>query len=237
VRLAEKVAIVTGGGRGIGRATALLFAREGADVVVVARTPSEVEAVAEEVRALSRRALAVPTDLSKEAQIDAMVRRALAEFGRVDVLVNNAGTNANDTVVGMATETWRYVLGVNLDAAFFACRAVLPAMIKQRSGVVVNVTSRAAKVGRIKRSAYCAAKAGLGAFGMALAKEVEEYGIRVNTLLPGPVDTKMYARGVDMSPEKLLPPEAVADAILFLACEDSRGMTGTAIDVFGSPWP
>ena len=237
MRLAEKVAIVTGGGRGIGRATALLFAREGADVVVVARTPSEVEAVAEEVRALSRRALAVPTDLSKEAQIDAMVRRALAEFGRVDVLVNNAGTNANDTVVGMATETWRYVLGVNLDAAFFACRAVLPAMIKQRSGVVVNVTSRAAKVGRIKRSAYCAAKAGLGAFGMALAKEVEEYGIRVNTLLPGPVDTKMYARGVDMSPEKLLPPEAVADAILFLACEDSRGMTGTAIDVFGSPWP
>ena len=237
MRLAEKVAIVTGGGRGIGRATALLFAREGADVVVVARTPSEVEAVAEEVRALSRRALAVPTDLSKEAQIDAMVRRALAEFGRVDVLVNNAGTNANDTVVGMATETWRYVLGVNLDAAFFACRAVLPAMIKQRSGVVVNVTSRAAKVGRIKRSAYCAAKAGLGAFGMALAKEVEEYGIRVNTLLPGPVDTKMYARGVDMSPEKLLPPEAVADAILFLACGDSRGMTGTAIDVFGSPWP
>lgn len=237
MKLKEKVAIVTGGGRGIGRATCLLFAREGADVVVAARTAAEIEAVAEEVRALGRRALAVPTDLAQESQIEAMARRAWGEFGRVDVLVNNAGTNANDTVVGMSTETWRYVLGVNLDAAFFACRAVLPAMIQQGSGVIVNVTSRAAKVGRIKRAAYCAAKAGLGAFSMALAKEVEEHNIRVNTLLPGPVDTKMYARGSDMSREKLLPPEAVADAILFLACDDSRGMTGTSIDVFGSPWP
>ncbi len=237
MKLKDKVAIVTGGGRGIGRAACLLFAREGADVVAVARTAAEIEAVAGEVRALGRRALAVPTDLAQESQIETMAQRALQEFGRVDVLVNNAGTNANNTVVGMPTETWRYVLGVNLDAAFFACRAVLPAMIKQRSGVIVNVTSRAAKVGRIKRSAYCAAKAGLGVFSLALAKEVEEYNIRVNTLLPGPVDTKMYARGADMSQEKLLLPEAVADAILFLACEDSRGMTGTAIDVFGSPWP
>jgi NAD(P)-dependent dehydrogenase (short-subunit alcohol dehydrogenase family) len=237
VKLKDKVAIVTGAGRGIGRATCLLFAREGADVVAVARTAAEIESVAAEVRALGRRALAVPTDLGQESQIEAMGRRALQEFGRVDVLINNAGTSANDTVVGMPTETWRYVMGVNLDAAFFACRAVLPAMIKQRSGVIVNVTSRAAKVGRIKRSAYCASKAGLGAFSMALAKEVEDQHIRVNTLLPGPVDTKMYARGGDMGQEKLLPPEAIADAILFLACDDSRGMTGTAIDVFGSPWP
>jgi len=215
----------------------LLFAREGADVVVVARTPSEIEAVAGEVRAMGRRALAVPTDLSKEEQIEAMVRNALAEFGRVDVLVNNAGTNADHAVLGMPTEEWHYVLNVNLTAGFLTCRAVLPAMIKQRNGVIVNVTSRAAKVGRLNRTAYCASKAGLGAFSMALAKEVDAYNIRVNTLLPGPVDTKMYMRGGDMSKEKLLPPEAVADAILFLACEDSRGMTGTTIDVFGSPWP
>ena len=237
MKLADKVAIVTGGGRGIWRATCLLFAREGADVVVVARTPSEIEAVAGEIRAMGRRALAVPTDLSKEAQIEAMVRRALAEFGRVDVLVNNAGANADHAVLGMPTEEWHYVVDVNLTAGFLTCREVLPAMIKQRSCVIVNVTSRAAKVGRLRRSAYCAAKAGLGVFSMALAKEVEEYNIRVNTLLPGPVDTKMYARGADMVKEKLLPPEAVADAILFLACDDSRGMTGTSIDVFGSPWP
>jgi 3-oxoacyl-[acyl-carrier protein] reductase len=137
----------------------------------------------------------------------------------------------------MPTEEWHYVLNVNLTAGFLTCRAVLPAMIKQRNGVIVNVTSRAAKVGRLNRTAYCASKAGLGAFSMALAKEVDAYNIRVNTLLPGPVDTKMYMRGGDMSKEKLLPPEAVADAILFLACEDSRGMTGTTIDVFGSPWP
>ncbi len=237
MKLAEKIAIVTGGGRGIGRATALLFAREGADVVVVARTSSEIETVAAEIRAMGRRALAVPTDLSKEDQIEASVQRALAEFGRVDVLVNNAGANADHTVVGMPTAEWHYVLSVNLTAGFLMCRAVLPAMIKQGGGVIVNVTSRAAKVGRLKRSAYCAAKAGLGAFSMALAKEVEEHNIRVNTLLPGPVDTKMYARGGDMAKEKLLPAEAVADAILFLACDDSRGMTGAAIDVFGSPWP
>ena len=237
MKLKDKIAIVTGGGRGIGRATCLRFAREGADVVAVARTGAEVEAVAEEVRGLGRRALAVPTDLAEERQIEAMARRALQEFGRVDVLVNNAGTGADDEVVGMPTEHWRYVFAVNLDAAFFACRALLPAMIRQRSGVIVNVTSRAAKVGRIKRTAYCASKAGLGAFGMALAKEVEPYNIRVNTLLPGPVDTKMYARGGDMTQEKLLAPEAVADAILFLACDDSRGMTGTAIDVYGAPWP
>ncbi len=201
MKLAEKVAIVTGGGRGIGRATCLRFAREGANVVVAARTASEVEAVADEVRALGRRALAVPTDVSQERQIDGMVRRTLEEFGQVDVLVNNAGVNADHTVAGMPTEAWHYVLNVNLTAAFLACRAVLPSMIERRSGAIVNVTSRAAKVGRLKRSAYCAAKAGLGAFGMALAKEVEEFNIRVNTVLPGAVDTKMYVRGADMTKE------------------------------------
>jgi len=237
VKLKGKVAIITGAGRGIGRATALLFAREGADVVAAARTGSEVQAVAGEVRALGQRALALPTDLSHEAEIDAMVRRTLEEFGRVDILVNNAASPAEHTVVDMPTSAWRYVLEVNLTAPFLVCRAVLPSMIARRSGTIVNVSSRASKIGRINRSAYCASKAGLNAFTMALAKEVEPYNIRVNALLPGPVDTKMLGTDPQILKEKVLPPEAVADPILFLACEDSRGMTGTSIDVFGAPWP
>jgi NAD(P)-dependent dehydrogenase (short-subunit alcohol dehydrogenase family) len=237
MKLEGKIAIVTGAGRGIGRATSLVFAREGADVVVVARTQSEIEAVAAEVRAMGRRALAVPTDLSQESQIEAMVQASLKEYGRIDVLVNNAATPAQHVVAEMPTDAWEYVLRVNLTAPFLACRAVVRSMMMQRSGCIVNVSSRAAKVGRVKRSAYCAAKGGLGAFTMALAKEVEEYNIRVNALLPGPVATKMLGSDPQILAEKILPPEAVADAILFLACDDSRGMTGTAIDVFGSPWP
>jgi len=237
MKLAGKVAIVTGAGRGIGRATSLVFAREGADVVAVARTQSEIEAVASQVRARGRRALALPTDLSEESQIEAMVHKTLEEFGRIDILVNNAAAPAQHPVVEMPTEAWHYVINVNLTAPFLACRAVLRPMIRQRSGSIVNVSSRAAKVGRVRRSAYCASKAGLVAFTMALAKEVEEYNIRVNALLPGPVNTKMLGDEPQILKERILLPEAVADPILFLACDDSRGMTGTCIDVFGSPWP
>lgn len=237
MRLEGKVAIITGSGRGIGRATALLFAREGADVVVTARTQSEIEEVAEEVRRFGRKGLAVVADLCQEDQIEALVRRALDEFERVDILVNNAATPGTHEVAKMPTWEWSYVVGVNLTAPFLTCRAVLDPMVKQRRGSIVNVSSRAAKVGRVNRSAYCAAKAGLVAFTMALAKEVDAYGIRVNALLPGPVNTRMLGTDPEILKEKVLPPEAIADPILFLACEDSRGMTGTAIDVFGSPWP
>jgi 3-oxoacyl-[acyl-carrier protein] reductase len=237
MKLAGKVAIVTGAAGGIGRATSLVFAREGADVIVVDRLQRENEAVAAEVRAMGRRVLAVLTDLTEEHQIETMVGRTLEEFGRIDILVNNAAVPAHHAVAEMPTEAWQHVINVNLTAPFLACRGVIGPMMKQRCGNIINVSSRAAKVGRAKRSAYCASKAGLVAFTMALAKEVEEYNVRVNALLPGPVATRMLGDDPQILKEKILPPEAVADPILFLACDESRGMTGTSIEVFGSTWP
>jgi 3-oxoacyl-[acyl-carrier protein] reductase len=237
MRLEGKVGIVTGASRGIGWATALAFAREGADVTVTARGRAELERLAGEIRQLGRRALVVAADLAVEAQVTAIAEKTLEEFGRVDILVNNAAVPGEHKVVEMPTEAWDYVLGVNLKAPFLLCRAVLPAMIAQRRGNIINVSSRAAKVGRMERSAYCAAKAGMNALTMALAKEVEEYGIRVNALLPGPVLTRMLGDDPEILKENPLPPEAIADPLVFLACEESRGMTGTSIDVYGAPWP
>jgi len=239
MKLAGKVAIVTGGGRGIGRAVALALAGEGAAVVVSARTPSEIEEVAQAVRDLGQRALPVQADVSQEGDVAAMVDQTLRVFGRADILVNNAAVNLPDrNVVDLTLAEWNRVLAVNLTGAFLCSKAVLPAMIEQRSGKIVNISSIGGRSGAAGRSPYRAAKSALINFTQCLAAEVKRYGIDVNAVCPGGTDTRML-RDIDHARGRsgLMRPEEIAAVVLFLASPDSSAITGTAVDAFGTSNP
>jgi 3-oxoacyl-[acyl-carrier protein] reductase len=222
LRLKDKVAIVTGAGRGIGRATALALADEGASVVLAARSVDELGSAAAEIRQRhgdsGQRAIPIACDVTSEAQVAGMVDRTLREFGRVDVLVNNAGYSKQLPIAEVSVEEFRRALDVNLIGTLICCKAVLPTMQRQRSGRIVNVVSGSGKRGSPRRAAYTAAKFGVIGFSQCLQLEVKEDGIGVCCVCPGPVDTLM--RSVNNPGEdraKLLPPEEIAEVIVFAA--------------------
>ena len=253
MRLKEQVALVTGGGRGIGRAVALRFAQEGAHVAVAGRTASSLEEVACEVQKLGGQALALPCDVSDNGAVRSMVRQAEARFGRIDILVNNAAYFSTAYPLHeMPDAEWDQTLRTNLTSAFYVCRAVLPGMLARKEGSIVIMSSIAARGAFPFTTPYSVSKAGLLGLTRALAAEVGPHGIRVNALCPGIVfGTEMHhkvnrevekmsgvgpekrleaARGVLLL-RRLVSPEAVADAALFLASPDSGLMTGQALNV------
>jgi NAD(P)-dependent dehydrogenase (short-subunit alcohol dehydrogenase family) len=230
-----KVAIVTGAGRGIGRASALALARAGCGVVLVARSQPEIEAVAAEVGRLGRVALPLEVDVTQETGIARMADRTLERFGRVDVLVNNAGYSIPfKDVVDLTLAEWNRILQVNLTGAFLCARAVLPAMIRQRSGKIINIGSLSSFVGFAGNSAYGASKAGLIMFTRCLAAEVKRHGIDVNAVCPSGTDTRLLEEiGLKKGRTNLIRPEEIASVVLFLATADSSAITGTAIETYG----
>ena len=185
-----KVAIVTGGGKGIGRAIALAFAREGADVVVAARTEPALKEVASQIEAMGRKSLAIVTDLTDLEQPPAMVERTLEKFGKIDVLVNNSGIEGPMmNVTDMDLEGWNELLAINLTGAMICAKYVLQkSMVPRQSGVIVNISSVSGRKGPATRSAYSASKFGLIGFTQSLCMEVGRYGIRVNCIAPGLVE-------------------------------------------------
>jgi NAD(P)-dependent dehydrogenase (short-subunit alcohol dehydrogenase family) len=219
--LKGRVAIVTGAGRGIGRATALALADEGASVVLAARSVGEIESAAAEIRqrgAGGGGALAIACDVTSEAQVAAMVTRTLEAYGRIDVLVNNAGYSKQCPIADLSVEELRLALDVNLVGTFLCCKAVLPTMKRQGNGRIINVVSGAGKRGSLRRGAYAAAKFGVIGFSQCLQLEVKPDGIGVCCVCPGPVDTLM--RSVNNPGEDrrtLLPPEEIAEVIVFAA--------------------
>jgi NAD(P)-dependent dehydrogenase (short-subunit alcohol dehydrogenase family) len=235
MKLTGKVALITGGGRGIGRAIALSFAKEGASVVVSARTRSEIEEVVRGVENLGQKALAIQADVSKEEDVKNMIGETLKTFKRLDILVNNAGiAHPTRNVADMTLIEWSRVIEVNLTGPFLCCRAVLPTMIEQHSGKVINISSIGGRTVKPGRSAYRASKSALLHFTYCLASEVKQHGIDVNAVCPGPTETKMMQ---DIGRGNLFPfktqPEEIAEIVLFLASQQSSAITGTNIDAFG----
>ena len=240
-RLEDKIAVVTGASKGIGKAIALALAHEGASVLVTARTTQAIEALADQIGQMGREAVAVTADLSVERDIARIADGALKRFGRIDILVNNAGIiHPPINLVDFDALLWREVIEVNLTAAALLTKAVLPSMIEKRSGKIINISSVGGRKGGKGRSAYRATKAGLISLTESVAAEVKQYGIDVNCICPGGVDTEGYrqvfGKGKAENPRLMLP-EEIAELAVFLASDASSSITGTAIDAFGGTNP
>lgn len=219
MRLKDQVAIVTGAGRGIGRAVALAFCRGGASVALAARTASELDAVAAEIKSrASGRALAVPTDVTREESVAALVEKVLVEFKKVDILVTAAGVAAFAPLVDTKPEDWDRMMAVNLRGVFLMCRAVLPSMMRQRRGTIINIVSVAAKRTIPGGAGYAASKHAVLGLTQVLAEEIRPHGVRVGALSPGAVDTALWD-AVPNPPDRarMLRPEDVAEAALLMA--------------------
>jgi NADP-dependent 3-hydroxy acid dehydrogenase YdfG len=226
-KLAGKVAVVTGGGSGVGKAVALLFLKEGAKVVIAGRDPAKLAAVAAEANA-GNTLVTVPTDVTSPAQCATLIQTATDAFGRVDILVNNAGTNLKArTIRELTPETWDQMIRTNLDGAFYCTKAVLPQMFDRKDGVIVNVVSVAGKrANPLGGAAYVAAKFGMGGLGLVLSNEEKDSGVLVSNVYPGEIDTPILnARPRPVTEEQravILKPEDVADAVLFVAALPPR---------------
>ena len=252
MRLDKKVAIVTGGGTGIGKAISLAFASEGATVVVAARTQPRLEAVVNEISSRRGRATAIQTDVSDESQVENMVTQTLNEYGQIDILVNNSGIAAPVTkVADVKLEDWNRVLAINLTGVMLCTRAVLNSMTARRSGNIINISSSEGRRGSPYRSPYCVSKWGIIGLTQTLAIEVGKHNIRVNCIAPGPVEGERIEKAFKAVAEatgrtyeeivntntasaalrRLVTTAEVAGAALFLASDDSSGITGETISV------
>ena len=238
--LQGRVALVTGSGRNIGRATVLELARQGANVVTNARANSEeAEAVAAEARELGVQAIATTADVADQGAVYRMVGEAIEEFGRVDVLVNNAGMRASKPFTEMTVEDWREVNGVNMDGPFFACQAVVPGMIERGWGRIINVSGLNAFKGRSEWAHVCAGKMGALGLTRALAAELAQHGILVNHIVPGAFDTSRVEGQSTPAPNSGIPvgrlglPEEIAHTVSFLSSEGAAYITGQTIHVNG----
>ncbi len=255
MKLENRIALITGGGRGIGRAIALAFASEGAQVAVAARSFEQVEQVAREITdKFSRRALPVVCDVSEVASVEKLFQDFNESFGRgPDILVNNAGIAESAPLTKTTDDLWRRHLAINLNGTFYCTRAALPQMIARGWGRVINIASVAGKTGAPYIAAYSASKHGVLGLTRSVALEVALKGITVNAICPGYVDTEMTTRGIEnitkktglsadqameairkLSPQnRIIEPEEVAALALLLASDEGRGINGQAINVDG----
>jgi 3-hydroxybutyrate dehydrogenase len=248
-----RVALVTGGGRGIGRAIALALARDGIDVAVVGRSQARLDGVAGEIAAAGRRAFAAACDVTSAREVDAAFAAVRGSLGRIDILVNNAGVAESAPLKNLDEAHWDRTIAVNLKGTYLCTRAAADEMVARASGRIINIASIAGRVGFAYTSAYCASKHGVLGFTRAVALELARKGVTVNAICPGWVDTEMTASSIErivrttgrspedarrtleaMSPQqRLIRPEEVAAVAVFLASDAAAGITGQAIDVDG----
>jgi NAD(P)-dependent dehydrogenase (short-subunit alcohol dehydrogenase family) len=252
MKLQNQCAIVTGGGRGIGKEIALALAREGARVLLASRDEEALAHVAHEIHHLGRHAIVLKTDVSDEAQVAAMADAALREFGRIDILVNNAGAVGPTTPVAkLSRAEWDEVIAVNLTGAFLCARAVIPQMVSQGSGCIINIASIAGKLAYALRSPYAVSKWGMLGLSRTLAQELGPNNIRVNAICPGPTAGERMSAVIEgrakelgrpreevernyldgTALKRMVDPAHVAAAVVFLASTEGSSITGEAIDI------
>lgn len=242
MELKDRVALVTGGAQGIGKAVALLLAKNGADIAVSDVNLQKAEETAGEIQSLGRKAMAIKADVSSSEDVERMVQAIMERFGRIDILVNNAGIARDKLILRMTEEDWDAVLNVNLKGTFHCTRTVIRHMSKQRYGKIVNIASVVGEMGNAGQANYAASKAGVIGLTKTVAREFAQRGINVNAIAPGYIATPM----TDALPEKakeelqrMIPmerlgkPEDVAEAVLFLVSEASSYITGQVINVNG----
>jgi 3-oxoacyl-[acyl-carrier protein] reductase len=238
----ERVAFVTGGGRGIGRAISLRLSRSGFEIVVASNEPEQNEEVAKEIRTAGGKALPVDLDLTSPDSIKPAFAKAQTECGRIDVLVNNAGITRDGLALRMKPADWNLVLQINLNGAFLAIQQVLSGMMRERWGRIINIASVVGRSGNAGQANYVASKAGLIGLTKTIAQEMGGRGITVNAVAPGFIETDMTAKLPQEVKDRMLSaivlkrfgqPEDVAAAVNFLASEDAAYITGQVIDVNG----
>ena len=265
-KLDDKAGIVTGAARGIGRAHCLALATEGADVACLdickdqpgvrygMSTEEDLNSLVGEIKSLGRRAIAVECDVTKAIEVEAAVKKVVDEFGKIDILVNNAGICNIVPITEMTEAAWDTMMAVNLKGVFLCCKYVLPHMMKQESGKIINTSSVAGKIGQAYSTHYSTSKGGINTFTQALAKEVAPYNINVNAIGPGVVRTPLFrgctpefARTMGVPEEQVysklcellqalgreITPEDIAKTMIFLVSEESRNVTGMVVYVDG----
>jgi len=244
MKLKNKIAIVTGAGRGIGKSIVLELAKEGANVVVSDIDLKECQNVYNEIKNIGSDAIAIKCDVSKKSDVDSMVKKTIQKFKRIDILVNNAGVFLTKPFIRMTEKDWDFVLDINLKGVFFCTNVVAKQMLKQKSGKIILISSVAGKVGIMNASAYCASKAGIISLTKELAVELSLYNINVNAIAPGVIATRMTKDMLkdEKTKEVLLKktplgrvgkPEEISKAVVFLASGDSDFVTGHTLVVDG----
>jgi NAD(P)-dependent dehydrogenase (short-subunit alcohol dehydrogenase family) len=251
-RLKTKVAVITGGEQGIGKQTALLFAQEGADLAILGLVSDELELVRKDVETLSRRCLVYQVNVADEGQVNEAVQASLKSLGRIDVLINNAAVlGSTAPVAELSVQSWKEEIAVNLTGSFLCCKAVLPGMIEQKSGKIINITSVGGQRAYPLRSSYAVSKAGLIALTRTLAAEVGSYNIRVNAVAPGPVRGNRMKRVIEkragstgqsiaeteqsylraLALGRMVEEEDIARMALFLGSKEGDNITGQVFNV------
>ncbi len=242
MNLEGRVALVTGASQGIGHACALTLARHGASIAVAARNQQKLEELAAAITAAGGKAAAFPMDVSDEDQIKSAIKSAIAHFGKIDILVNNAGITRDQLVMRMKRADWDSVLATNLTSAYLCIQNVIPSMLKQRWGRIINITSIFGQMGQAGQANYAASKAGLIGLTMAIAREVASRNITSNAIAPGFIETSMTAalsEEFKQSAVKQIPlgrvgtPEDIASAVAFLASDEASYITGHVLNVNG----
>lgn len=243
MKLKDRVAIVTGGARGIGKAIVLTFLREGAKVVLIDVDPESLEITKKEIEKIPGETLSIPCDITKSLEVNEMVKQVQKAYGRIDILVNNAGIIRRGTIETMTEEDWDRVIEVNLKGTFNCCKAVFEIMKIQSYGKIVNISSIAGKMGDITSApGYGPSKAGIDALTKTLARQLAPYKINVNAVSPHAIETEMSAQWSEERRKEIIAsiplgrlgkPEEVAEAVLFLVSEEASFITGEILDVNG----
>ena len=255
MKLRDRVAIITGAGSGIGRATALLFAKEGARIVVADIDPKKGEETVNTIRKDGGQSILIETDVTRSSSIENAVSKTISHFGRIDILHNSAGVDlfvinpkADGTAAGTLEEDWDKLLAINLKGTFLFCKFTLPHMMKQKSGVILNMGSEYGLVGGLASAAYCASKGGIVMLTKQMAIDYAPYNVRVNCICPCNVDTPLMEKGLAtcedpkaarqtwmniMPLRRFSKPEEIAAAALYLASDDAAFITGTSFIIDG----